>query len=120
MITKKNDRFFILVFEWAIKDALFFERKRQALLLDKLDLSSREYVPLLSDYQEHSRSMLMAYSAFFFTDAETALPGTILYFVGDTDKKIEYFIIVDVLKLKTQKGDLFEVSSLFPVNLLNR
>lgn len=116
---KENDRFLIIVFEWSIEDKLFFERRRRARLIEMSGISSVEYISFLSSSQMWSFHMLMAYSAFFFINAHTT-PGGTLYFLDDNEQARGYFVVLDLLKLKTEKGGIFEICSLFPIGLLNR
>jgi hypothetical protein len=117
---EENDRFLILVFQHSAKEGLFYVRRQTAHSITKYDWDGRESISLLSKTQQYSYSMLMCYSALFFVNATNASPGITLYFY-DGDKKItsQYFLIVDVLRLRRKNGDWFEVSSLFPINFFH-
>ncbi|MBP6904845.1 MAG: hypothetical protein KBB91_02195 [Candidatus Pacebacteria bacterium] len=117
---KECDRFLILVFRWEAKDSLFYERRRRARsLLGSNKISTTEYLPWLSDDQMYSRNMLGSYSALFFVNLRVGLPGSTFCFVDKNEQKSEYYVVLNTLGLKTQKGSIFEVYSLFPLNLLH-
>jgi hypothetical protein len=121
---KECDRFFILVFKWEVRDALFYKRAQQARLLRSDDhaIEHKECLPYLSKQERHSHNLLTGLTALVFMTSEKQLfAGNTFYFVDENGKKIsEYFVVINRLRLRLQTNadSFFEVYSLFPMNLL--
>ena len=114
-----NDRFLIFVFRWDKTDVLFHKRRRHARSFDGGSTTWEEgHFKYLSKSQNITKSQLQARSLFFYVNSQQAIfPGTYFNFTnehGEGDN--EYYLVVDVLGLKTTKGKMFKVYSLFPVN----
>jgi hypothetical protein len=119
---KENDRFLIIVFAWSTKDNLFFKRRQKASYLSKeysrYSHTEKQFLEHMSKTQWHSYQMLMCYSSLFFVETFGS-KGHYVCFIDSKEVVSQPFIILDVLRLKREIGGIFEVFSLFPINLLS-
>lgn len=125
---KENDRFLIISFKHEVKDSLFYKRRSFAKSLSSSFKTADFCINDLSNYQRYSQSMLGALTSLFFVELNYKNiweEGQFVNFYNKTDRDLENrsgdtsFIVLNELRLKTNKEEIFYVYSLFPTSFFH-